>query len=262
MYKRQEVTIQDGVTIIGGSSFQNCTSLQKVSLPKSITSIYSSAFHGCSSLTDLILPENLQTIELFAFRNCTSLNKIVIPSSVMTLGERTFSGCTSLYTVILLSSSLSISNDSYFDDCISLTEMYIPESIYRNFIVRNILDECSNLTLFNNYNRYTTGVTVVPVSYTHLDVYKRQVPPRSHGIDPAIYPQPPASARYFLSHPGAQAHFGRHIWLYRLPGTNHADLSHCGRIFFGPRQYVCKEKMEIQRRRTRLLCVWSYGKRR
>ena len=156
-----EVTIQDGVTIIGGSSFQNCTSLQKVSLPKSITSIYSSAFHGCSSLTDLILPENLQTIERFAFRNCTSLNKIVIPSSVMTLGERTFSGCTSLYTVILLSSSLSISNDSYFDDCISLTEMYIPESIYRNFIVRNILDECSNLTLFNNYNRYTTGVTVV-----------------------------------------------------------------------------------------------------
>lgn len=156
-----EVTIQDGVTIIGGCSFQNCTSLQKVSLPKSITTIYFEAFEGCSSLTDLILPENLQTIGNYAFRNCTSLNKIVIPNNVRDLGAggwEVFSGCTSLYTVILLSSSLSISN-SCFDDCISLTEMYIPESIYQD--VCYVLDECSNLTLFNNYNRYTTGVTVV-----------------------------------------------------------------------------------------------------
>ncbi|MCQ2197162.1 MAG: leucine-rich repeat domain-containing protein [Bacteroidaceae bacterium] len=45
--KIKNVTIKEGVTSIGSSAFQKCSSLSSVVIPSSLTSIGSSAFRGC-----------------------------------------------------------------------------------------------------------------------------------------------------------------------------------------------------------------------
>ena len=45
-----DVTIPDGVTIIGSSAFYNCSGLTSAAIPGSVTSIGGGAFSGCSGL--------------------------------------------------------------------------------------------------------------------------------------------------------------------------------------------------------------------
>lgn len=47
------VIIEDGVTSIGNSAFQYCSSLTSVAIPNSVTSIGSNAFYYCESLADV-----------------------------------------------------------------------------------------------------------------------------------------------------------------------------------------------------------------
>ena len=159
----REYTLPDGVTSIGGSAFEKCTSLTSVTIPDSVTSIGDNAFYGCESLTSVTIPGSVTSIGTWAFSYCTSLTGIwvaegsshyssdasgvlfnkdkttlvqcpgafatyTIPNSVTSIGELAFSYCESLTSVTIPDSVTSI-GDKAFYGCESLTSVTIPNSV-------------------------------------------------------------------------------------------------------------------------------------
>ena len=72
------VVISDGVTSIGSSAFEGCSSLTSTDIPDGVTSIGDSAFHNCSSLTSINIPDGVTSIGDWAFHNCSSLKDVYI----------------------------------------------------------------------------------------------------------------------------------------------------------------------------------------
>ena len=91
------ITIPDGVTSIGSSAFQNCSSLTSITIPDSVTSIGSSAFYGCRSLTSITIPDSVTSISNSALY-CANLNKVVFLGMDMpAMGTDVFSKSTTIY---------------------------------------------------------------------------------------------------------------------------------------------------------------------
>ena len=118
-----DVIIPDGVTEIGDSAFQDCSSLSSMVIPEGVTSIGMAAFKGCSSLSRIEIPSSVTSIGEGAFSNCTSLTSIAVPDSVTSIGIRAFYGCTSLMSIVIPDSITSIKNYT-FDGCSSLKNIY------------------------------------------------------------------------------------------------------------------------------------------
>ena len=93
------VVVESGVTTIGGSAFNDCSSLTSINFQDSVTVIGEYAFESCSSLTSITIPESVTAIGGFAFYGCSSLESINIPKSVTAVGEYAFSTCSSLKDV-------------------------------------------------------------------------------------------------------------------------------------------------------------------
>lgn len=74
----KRVVIENGVTSIGWSAFNECTSLTSVTISDSVTEIRRSAFAGCTSLTKVHIPAGLVTLSSYAFDGCTSLTEFTV----------------------------------------------------------------------------------------------------------------------------------------------------------------------------------------
>ena len=85
-----------GITSIGASAFENCTSLEIIELEEEITSINGYAFYGCTSLKELELPKSLKSIEENAFEGCTSLQKVTAYPKLTSLKNTSFRKCSAL----------------------------------------------------------------------------------------------------------------------------------------------------------------------
>lgn len=85
-----------GITSIGASAFENCTSLEIIELEEGITSINGYAFYGCTSLKELKLPKSLKSIEENAFEGCTSLQKVTAYPKLTSLKNTSFRKCGAL----------------------------------------------------------------------------------------------------------------------------------------------------------------------
>lgn len=88
-----KITIPNGVTHIGTSSFGSCNSLTDVTIPNSVHTIGSYAFVNCSELKSVNIPESVSTIGWSAFGDCKNLSSVTIPDSVTYIGEDAFAGC-------------------------------------------------------------------------------------------------------------------------------------------------------------------------
>jgi len=88
--KIDTVVIEDGVTSIGNSAFEDCGKIRSVSIPDTVNKIGDFAFSGCRSLEAVTLPEALETIGESAFQAC-ALTKISIGSNVKQIGSGAFS---------------------------------------------------------------------------------------------------------------------------------------------------------------------------
>ena len=116
------IEIPEGMTIIGGSAFNSCTSLTSIAIPNSVTSIGNDAFSNCSGLTSIIIPNSVISIDERAFSNCTSLTSITIPDGVTSISNLIFLNCTGLTSITIGNSVTNIGQMAFYD-CISLTEI-------------------------------------------------------------------------------------------------------------------------------------------
>lgn len=77
--KDTDVTVPDGVIIIGDNAFVMCENIKKVTLPDGVISIGFGAFCDCLKLESINIPDSVQNIGEFAFRLSESLKEINIP---------------------------------------------------------------------------------------------------------------------------------------------------------------------------------------
>ena len=108
----QSVTIENGVTSIGGHAFENCDSLTSITIPASVTSIGYYAFKNCYSLTGIMIPASVSSIRDGAFEQC-GLTNITIPASVTSIGDYAFAWCGALTSILFEGNAPEFSFDDF-----------------------------------------------------------------------------------------------------------------------------------------------------
>lgn len=154
----KKIVVEDGVTSIARSAFDDCSTLTEVSMPESITRIGSCAFQDCEALTNIDIPNSVTSIGTYSFENCKSITDIVIPNGVANIEDWTFHGCTALTNITIPDSVTNIGKHA-FRDCISLTDVSIPDSV--TSIGTDAFMNCkslTNVTLSNNLTILADGV--------------------------------------------------------------------------------------------------------
>jgi hypothetical protein len=168
----KKVVIGDGVTVIPGAAFRECTALEEVTLPASMTSIGDFAFYKCTALKAITIPDKmteinyntfadcsalesvtfgsgLKTIVDGAFFSCSALKEITIPDGVTSIGFTAFAGCSALESVTIGSGVTGI--DGYaFADCSALAT------------VTCLAETPPDLGGFENFAAYATDALRVP----------------------------------------------------------------------------------------------------
>lgn len=163
----QTITIPEGITTIGKSAFENCSSLRDLIINASITSMEYAAFYrctalenltfsdsiseiaiggaafgNCTSLNDFKFPENVTSIGEDAFYQCKKLEHITIPGKVQAIGKEVFYNCTAL-TSATLEEGIKSTGDKMFMGCTALSSVKLPESLTK--IGDYAFDNCSIL---------------------------------------------------------------------------------------------------------------------
>ena len=93
-----EYTIPQGITQIGQSAFEDCTSLVSITLPNSVITIAQDAFNSCSNLKSVVIPDSVTKIKDSAFADC-GLTSVTIGRGVTTIGGRAFDGSSGRLTI-------------------------------------------------------------------------------------------------------------------------------------------------------------------
>lgn len=139
----KRVIIEDGVTTIGDSAFEWCTSLSSVTIGNTVLNIGDYAFFVCKKLSSLTIPDSVTSIGYRAFDGCTNLSSVVIGNSVTSIGDYAFHECTSLSSITIGNSVRNIGEGAFWL-CESLTELLIPGSVV--YIEEEFVRSCRNLT--------------------------------------------------------------------------------------------------------------------
>ena len=68
-----DVTIPDGVTVVGNYAYAGCADIVNVAIPSQVVEIGSYAFNSCTGLTLIYIPANVSVVGANAFGNCPNL---------------------------------------------------------------------------------------------------------------------------------------------------------------------------------------------
>ena len=109
-----DVTIPDGVTVIGRRAFAYCTSLKTITIPSSVTVIGADAFTECNNLESVTISDGVKTIGDNAFYSCYALTSVAIPNTVTRIGDYAFCDCVHLPSVNIPNSVTTIGESAFY----------------------------------------------------------------------------------------------------------------------------------------------------
>ncbi len=124
----KEVVIEEGITSIGTSQFEDCKNLTSVSIPSSVTSIGECAFGRCEKLTSVSVPGSVENMGYSIFEKCTALKSVTLGTGLKEIGIQMFVDCENLESVSI-PATVTLINDRAFQNCRNLKSVSIPTSV-------------------------------------------------------------------------------------------------------------------------------------
>jgi predicted RNA-binding Zn-ribbon protein involved in translation (DUF1610 family) len=141
-YTQKDITIPDGITVIGDTAFQGMNNIESVYIPDGIELIREGAFSGCKRLSSVRIPDSVEIIDRDVFNGCVGLKSVKLPDSVRKLESGVFAGCTGLEEVNI-PQSVKVLPWRVFEGCTSLRSVTIPRGL--NTIEDSAFAECTAL---------------------------------------------------------------------------------------------------------------------
>lgn len=114
----KNVTVSDGIKIIGNRTFRDAPNLATVVLPQSLTELEEGAFQGCG-LTSITIPGENVTLGKQSIGYLPNLETITITAKKVTVGNYCARACTKLKSVYIYSEEITFApgGSMYFTDC-------------------------------------------------------------------------------------------------------------------------------------------------
>lgn len=136
----KQIIIDEGVTTIGSSAFEQCYEASSIIIPYSLEEIGRDAFAGCSSVTDIYIPAGVSKIADNAFYSNNKLTAINVDSSnkyfssengvLFDKNKTTLLVCPDGKSgSYILPSSVSKISDRAFDQCANLTHIELSDKV-------------------------------------------------------------------------------------------------------------------------------------
>lgn len=110
--KASEVTIPEGVEIIGSKAFVENEDLKEIKFPQSLCVIEDAAFKYCLNLRRISLPKNVKILGEECFYGCESLDDVVFCEGLEKICKETFMGC-DIKELSLPESLVEIDDDAF-----------------------------------------------------------------------------------------------------------------------------------------------------
>lgn len=156
----KEVIIEEGVTNVSNSAFENCRNLKSVRLPSTLTYIGAYAFEECISLEEICIPENVTSVGRYALANCKNLLTMTLNAenaifdnntTLRGTGIKTLYVASNVKSIPLLASlervefaegTLKVCDYAFYEDS-NLKYVYLPDTI--EYIGNYAFYDCTNL---------------------------------------------------------------------------------------------------------------------
>ena len=129
-FENTEITsldVGEGITALGSSLFERCTSMTEVSLPTTLTAIGERCFfmYSVGGLKSLVIPKNVKSIAEKAFV-CCAVENVTIPFNVKEIGNYAFNGCEKLKSAYVDSPLVS---SFMFTQCSALSNLTLSKNV-------------------------------------------------------------------------------------------------------------------------------------
>lgn len=166
----KQVSLPNGVTIIGAHAFERCGSLLSMMLPNSVTEIGESAFNYCTSLNGINIPDGVARIERETFF-ATGISCLRLPPNLVSIGESAFNGCEFLTQIKIPSCVTDIASNAFINTGINEVYLYgnAPSLGYFSF-------GCFSDNVKIYYSNDKTGYTNPWCDYTTIGLNPNEMP--------------------------------------------------------------------------------------